>query len=123
VKFWPFNSRQAPVSPAGEKPRDERGWNEDWQVGDLAECVADDLAIQLCYNPKKGDVLTVSQLTEGPNVSGLSLTSALCFEGRPQRYSWHCLHFRKHRGVAAQIQRAAVRGTRGRKPVREGADA
>ena len=51
------------------KPRDERGWNEDWQVGDIAECVLDDWLDLQEFNPKKGDILTVSSLYEGPTLN------------------------------------------------------
>ena len=60
------------------KPRDERGWNEDWQVGDIAECVADDWADWQEFNPKKGDILTVSSLYEGPTLNTQATAKVRC---------------------------------------------
>ena len=105
------------------KSRDERGWNEDWQVGDIAECVADDWVRWQEFNPKKGDILTVSRLYEGPSINGNVICSYLLFEGKPNDAGWHCIYFRKHRGVAEAIKQAASRGARVRMPEREGVEA
>ena len=105
------------------KPRDERGWNEDWQVGDIAECVADDWLEWQEFNPKKGDILTVSSLYEGPTLNGEILFSYLFFEGKPNDAGWHCISFRKHRGVAEAIKQAASRGEPVHTPEREGVEA
>ena len=32
--MWPFRNKTAP-------PRDARDWNDDWQIGDTAECIVD----------------------------------------------------------------------------------
>lgn len=35
MSFWPFKRKPEPPAP----PQDCRDWNEDWQIGDIAECV------------------------------------------------------------------------------------
>lgn len=86
--------------PSAPPPQDKRGWNEDWQVGDLAECVLpvdqvwpDDFA----ENPKRGDVLRVNALVEGLDTLGEALVSGLGFEGKPARHFWAASAFRKLR--------------------------
>lgn len=52
-----------------EPPMDCRVWNEDWQVGDIAECVVEykDFCqiIPPWQRPRKGQQLTVSGFSEG----------------------------------------------------------
>jgi hypothetical protein len=105
---------------------DLRGLNEDWQVGDLAECVLDDWVSDHPLNPKKGEVLTVSfvdhygeQVLEGMRL----LFSVLGFVEKPSLQAWHSQSFKKHRGVAEAITRAAARAAPVRTPAREGVDA
>jgi hypothetical protein len=101
-------------------PVDLRGWNEDWQVGDLAVCIEDEWGRVHCAAPVKGDVLRVSALMEGCASTGNKMISGLRFEGKPQNLAWHCGAFRKIRpevnadevetGIIQQIKRAAKRG-------------
>ena len=85
---WPFRRKPAPMP-------DKRGWNEDWRVGDLALCVTDAWTDFIVNAPLPGQVLTVTELREGPAVNGEGLVSGLAFEGRP--FFWHCAGFRKLR--------------------------
>lgn len=78
-------------------PVDRRGWSEDWQVGDRAQCIADDWLDDVPYNPKRGDVLRVSSLAEGPTSDGTYVISALMFEGKPTNRGWHEAYFQKIR--------------------------
>ena len=61
-KFW----KRKPQQP--EKPIDLRIWNEDWQIGDIAECIEEFDNWHDCMKPwdrpKKGQRLTVSNLSE-----------------------------------------------------------
>lgn len=75
---------------------DQRGWNDDWQVGDLAECIAASWAPSRVDGPKAGDRLRVSALIEGMCNDGV-LRSCLGFEGKPPRAAWACQGFRKIR--------------------------
>lgn len=92
--MWPFKRKPGRGTTA---PKDNRFWNEDWQVGDLALCVLvgtwpwPDL-----YDPQDGDVLRVSATAEELGSYG-SLISVLKFEGKPQNLGWQCIAFRKIR--------------------------
>jgi hypothetical protein len=113
-----FGRADAPSMPAAPSspPRDERGWAEDWQVGDVAECIADDWHVESTFNPKRGDVLTVSGLIEGVTADGLTIFSALAFEGKPPGNWWDNRNFRKHRPAEA-IVTAAGRAAKRRERV------
>lgn len=79
-------------------PTDLRGWNEDWRVGDLAQCVVKGgWAEPLPDDPKFGDILRVNHMIEGVDLTGTSVVSALGFEGKPGRTFWACRAFRKLR--------------------------
>jgi hypothetical protein len=100
--------------------RDLRGWNEDWQVGDLAKCHARGFYPPTIDDPTYGQILRVSALVEGVSMHGTIRISALKFEGKPQRFGWHCAAFTKVRpeataeevetGIIARIKRAARHG-------------
>lgn len=59
---------RAPPAP----PKDRRVWNEDWRVGDIAECVTTDWHEDTVpwHKPQKGQRLTVSGFCEDLNFSG-----------------------------------------------------
>lgn len=100
--------------------RDLRGWNEDWQVGDLARCRARGFYPPTIDDPRYGQILRVSAMVEGVAMSGTIRISALKFEGKDQRFGWHCEAFTKVRpehaadeveiGIIARIKRAARHG-------------
>ena len=81
---------------------DRREWNEDWAVGDLAECLHDgwhphDSSVP---HPRCGDVLRVRAVVERPamvNGRPAALVIGLSFEGKPPGFSWNCTSFRKLR--------------------------
>lgn len=102
-------------------PRDVRGWNEDWQVGDLARCInRSGWSPPEPFDPKFGDIPRVSGLWEGKSFTGSFIGSGLKFEGKPQNRIWHCIAFVKIRpettveevetGIIAKIKRAARKG-------------
>ena len=105
---------------------DLRGLNEDWKVGDLAECICDDWSVPLTCNPKKGEFLTVSRVSDDGDqvVDGRRFQfHALEFFDKPRGAAWHCASFKKHRGVVEAIKRAAARGAPVTTAVLEGLDA
>lgn len=64
--IWPFKRKQPPAPPA--PPKDTRVWNDDWSVGDTAECVVEWDAftddVKPWERPAKGQRLTVSGFSE-----------------------------------------------------------
>lgn len=86
-----------PQPPAPE-PKDERGWSEDWKVGDLARCKRVNWMRKSEFDPKEGDLLRVSALLFDGWVRDANVkASALRFEGKPQDMAWHNLAFTKIR--------------------------
>lgn len=85
-----------PQPPAPEI-EDRRGWSEDWKVGDLARCVSDLWRFKDAFDPKIGDILRVSDLSEGPAKGADLIASFLLFEGKPQNKAWHNSAFTKIR--------------------------
>lgn len=78
--------------------RDERGWNEDWQVGDLARCINPFPDTAHNRGIARDTLLRVSGLSEGFASDGSRcLVSGLSFEGRPPHTYFHCLSFQKVR--------------------------
>lgn len=63
--------------------------DEDWQAGDLAVCIADNWTEQLPENPKIDDLLRVRHVCADNRF--------LHFEGKPDRYHWTAVAFRKVR--------------------------
>lgn len=89
--IWPFRKRPPKVV-------DRRHMNEDWCVGDLAECISDDFHPADSLDPKTGDVLRVTGVSDVLHRQNLRFF-ALRFEGKPQEWSWECTAFRKLRPV------------------------
>lgn len=82
--IWPFK----------KKPKDERGWTDDFNVGDLVKCTNDDWQTASPFHPAKDDILRVSALDEGLGDSG-ALVSVLVFEGKPKNLAWENRCFKK----------------------------
>lgn len=101
-------------------PEDIRGWNEDWQVGDLAVCVCAGFNPPHPTDPVRGEVLRVSALSGGVSASGKYLISTLRFEGKPQGTAYHCKGFRKIRPdlSADEIETGLIAKIKGRAGVR-----
>ena len=78
-------------------PLDRRFMNEDWRVGDLAECIVGDWDPGSPHDPRLGERLRVSGLRDGVSATGYCRAYFLLFEGKPQNYSWINLGFRKLR--------------------------
>ena len=96
---WKFWKKPKP------EPRDKREWNEDWQVGDIAECVvADDQwcsDVPLWMRLSKGSRYTVSGLHEGAGSYGdRPLIYALALDGVRDMYATTA--FRKVRPIKAE---------------------
>jgi hypothetical protein len=97
---------------------DRREWNEDWQRGDLAECVAD------YWNgpppwPAKGHVYRVSAICEGRAFERSVVVVGLALDGLPAW--WRCTAFRKLRPTVepASDEFTAELRDRLHKPARE----
>lgn len=78
---------------------DRRHMNEDWLVGDLAECTADpDPFDRLTVSPNVGDRLRVAGVaTDQTDMEGRTRLHALMFEGKPKDNGWATQCFRKLR--------------------------
>ncbi|WP_338445927.1 hypothetical protein V5F89_12330 [Pelagerythrobacter marensis] len=102
--------RKNPVPP---QLRDERSWNEDWQVGDLARCIQPFPDRPFARGIARGTLLRVSGLDEGEAIDdpGL-LISGLAFEGRPARLFYACIGFRKVRPTQEACDEAFARKLR-----------
>jgi hypothetical protein len=87
--------RKAP--PTQQAIVDRREMNEDWQIGDLAECIADSWHIPDQCSPRVGDILRVSGVIDGTVMLTNVLVIALRFEGKPANMGWICTGFRKLR--------------------------
>lgn len=99
MTWWnPFRRAPKAPPPSPPSPVDRREMNEDWTVGDLAECIADNWSKQdFPGNPRVGDVLRVSGVTEGIALGSNHLIIALGFESKQANLYWDCTSFRKLR--------------------------
>jgi hypothetical protein len=97
--FWPFNRKKPEPKP---EPIDRRDWNEDWQVGDIAECIVEigdwNETVKPWERPAKGDRLVVAGFDEGIDSGGKTLDYFLRFNGLPHGLSTR--GFRKVRPIA-----------------------
>lgn len=98
--MWPFRRKPKPADPAPVSPphpiADRRFMNEDWKVGDIAECMTDDWPRNGKPHPRKGDRLRVTRIIENVGTLGY-LCYGLCFEEKAAHLSWECVCFRKLR--------------------------
>lgn len=97
MSWWnPFKRKSAPPSKSNE-PRDQRQASEDWQVGDLAECIDEDWPrVWGVTHPSKGQILRVAAVDEGEDcIFGIQII-VLRFEGWG-KYGWDNRNFRKLR--------------------------
>ena len=96
--MWPFRKKPEPP-PA---PRDRRVWNDDWKVGDTAECVITEWPDHV--DPWKrmahGAHFTVKSFSEGVGISQRAKYYFLHFEEIREGWSTQC--FRKVRTVSAE---------------------
>lgn len=103
--------RSKPAPPP--QPRDERVWNEDWQVGDIAECVSDSGDWHPDLKPwlrlAKGSRWIVRGFSEGPTQSGDSIQYFLYLEGTPSKGGYSVTAFRKVRPIAQEQTTTAQR--------------
>lgn len=102
--MWPFRKKAAP-SPAKPEPKDFRNWNEDWKVGDTAECIVDGVnrtwheRVPPWERPAFGARFTVVGFSEGPAIDG-SIRYWLKLEGWPCKVTTSS--FRKVRPIATE---------------------
>lgn len=123
MAFWPFKKRTPPPPPV----EDRRVWNEDWRVGDTAECIVgpdawgpDDPP---WWRAKLGERYIVTGFSEGLSSGGTSRHYFLRLEGLPRGIS--CTSFRKVRPVSAEdseIGQRILSAKPGADRVREGVE-
>lgn len=62
--IWPFKKKPAP-----QPTIDNREWNEDWRVGDIAECIRGEWPnIEPWLAPRKGEKLKVAAFRDGRQI-------------------------------------------------------
>jgi hypothetical protein len=94
--------RRKPAPPA--KPiRDLRNMNEDWAVGDLAQCIDGNWPDTSQANPKVGDVLRVAEVIDGTTRPANYRAYGLGFSGKPSNIYWECTAFRKLRPATTEF--------------------
>lgn len=97
--MWPFRKKPEPT-------KDWRDWNEDWKVGDTAECIVDGSnvtwndSVQPWHRPSFGQRLTVSGFIEGMATGAPVLSYFLKFSDWPVTIA--TAGFRKVRPVASE---------------------
>ncbi len=118
--MWPFRKKAAPPAP----PVDRRIWNEDWRIGDVAECVSDHWyeSVKPWERPKVGDRLIVTGFSEGRDRHSGDLRYFLHFS--EYRNGLSTPAFRKVRPVStesSEIPTRILNAKPGADKVREGA--
>lgn len=99
--FWPFGRKKSPT-----EPRDCRVWNEDWRIGDTAECIFapdDDRwadSVPPWNRPNLGEQFVVAGFVDDISNDGSSRHYFLKFDNWPVCIS--CTAFRKVRPVASE---------------------
>jgi hypothetical protein len=117
--IWPFRSK-----PKLPPVIDRREWNEDWQRGDLAKCIADDWDLPpnfRGYTPIKGRTYRVEAAREASTWDGRSLIVGLVLESCGGN-GFVSTHFRKLRPSLTACDETFAVELRDRlkgKPVRE----
>jgi hypothetical protein len=76
-------------------PEDRREWNEDWRVGDLAECINGSWLNDPPHSPQPPSIYRVREIDEGVTADGSAIIVALNLEGLSDW--WGCTGFRKLR--------------------------
>lgn len=104
LRSWLFGTDPGPI--------DLRSMNEDWQRGDLAECIFDDWIFRIPDSPQVGDILRVSEVCEGVSFGARIYT--LSFEGKDPRQGWATQCFRKIRPVHEPAEASFVASIRRR---------
>ena len=90
--------------PEPPKVQDRRWMNEDWRVGDLAECICGNWEFPQPEDPMSGDILRVTSIGDGPTPDGRLLITALGFEGKPPAIVGRRLPFaRSGRGTSPRM--------------------
>lgn len=100
-----------------KKPIDLRVWNEDWKIGDMAQCINDNWVGDPGDAPKKGRCYEVKDTTEGLAIGGKAIIYGLKFYEFPGRF-WQTTHFRKFNRRLRIIERI-LNARPGRDVVRE----
>ena len=102
--MWPFKRNPPPLV-------DNRVWNEDWRVGDTAECIIGqdkwNTLIPPWEKPAKGQRLTVSGFRDGIGYGSRAAYYFLLFSDWPVGLSTQA--FRKVRTVTAEATNVAQR--------------
>ena len=118
--MWPFRKKPAPLA-------DMRVWNEDWKIGDTAECIVGQedwhSSIKPWNCPAKGAQLIVTRFHEGPNLENTATFYFLHFDGISCGLSTQCFRkvrpiFTKQSAVVEQILTAKPGADKVRKTVK-----
>lgn len=108
--MWPFRKKPEPPAPPSP-PIDQRIWNEDWCVGDTAECVTHfeswNPSTLPWHRPALGQRLTVVGFMEGTCCGGKYQQYFLRLQGWPVPLS--CVAFRKVRPVSIEQPNVVTR--------------
>lgn len=106
--MWPFTRKKRADAPDAVPPKDQRVWNEDWRVGDVAQCVnRSGNWSGRGVGPTYGERLVVTGVCEGV-FPGNFLGYRLEFAEFPGCV-FVCTEFRKVRPQASEIVSAAAR--------------
>lgn len=105
MSFWPFRRKPTP-------PVDHRIMNEDWAVGDLAQCIDDRFCDPEPFDPKVGDVLRVAGIDDCTNHRNRRCIWLL-FEGKTGIVGYECVAFRKLRPVNEPAEKDFIVWLRG----------
>lgn len=113
--MWPFKKKPSP-------PQDLRVWNEDWQIGDTAECICGDWhdSVKPWEKPQMGQRFIVTGFEEGRDRS----TKFICYFLRfaEFRHGIETTAFRKVRSVAveqSEVVERILKAKPGKDKVRE----
>lgn len=95
MNIWPFRRKPTP-DDTPKPPEEDNRMSEDWRVGDLAVCLADNWMLASPFNPKAGDLLRVAAIDRAPGIyEPEKIIIGLGFEGKPVGAFWHNIRFRK----------------------------
>ena len=127
--MWPFRRKKPEVAPDPKpEPLDHRVWNEDWKVGDIAECIIDGGArhwhpdLPPWERPAFGQRFVVADFIDGRRHGDRARAYFLKLEGWP--VNLETTAFRKVRPVAteeSEVVQRILSAKPGADRVREGA--
>lgn len=96
ASLWNRIFRRKPAPAPVQHVIDRRRLTEDWQRGDLAICIDDKFYPGTPVDPKREELLRVSEVLEGIGYGTRIVAYFLAFEGRGN-FAWDAHNFRKVR--------------------------